>query len=738
RRQGQTPEEAAAEASSQWREALAEWDLGPEQITHLRETADIALYTPGSRAGQPVDILSRFGTSSQDADDNSVRAQGLASALLGLAGLEVDPLQSREHILITTLIQYAWESGDDLTLPALIQMVQRPPIARIGVFDMESFFPQKERFGLALTLNNLIAAPGFALWREGAPLEIDRFLTTAEGKPRASIFYLAHLPEEQRHFFVTLFLEELRGWMRRQAGTKTLRALLIFDEIYGYLPPHPYNPPTKAPLLALVKQGRAAGLGIILSTQNPADVDYKGLSNIGTWFVGTLRTERDKQRVLEALEGALQESGMGSRTVELTLSGLKPRVFLMYDARAGSVQFLQSRCALSYLRGPLTPAEIEKLGSPTEALPETSRPAQAVPLQQVPLRTETLSHPATLDRLKQPPPVAPEIPLAFLPPTVTAAWAIHAHRQRTGEVLPPAGEAVLVYHPYLLGVGAAHIFNDKAGLALTDQQVWRVSGEGEPWALQWEQGEMISLRTEDLMSAPPDEGSYIPLPSLMGQKAAYTKWESLLKTHIYRSTRIQIWECPPLDLRSRPGEPKSGFLQRCRKEAARQEAEELRSEEDKVLQQAAQIEARLQRETLTLDQEEDELSERKREELLSGAETLLSLFSKRTYVRALSQTSRQRRYVQKAEGEIEESLEAIKHYREQLETLQDAWEAKKQEVTQKWKNTLSQLRGITLRAKKQDIEIRFCGLAWFPFWEITTEGQILVLAAYIPPSGHDL
>ena len=434
RRKGQTPDQAAQATADLWRNGLNSYGLGPDDIAQLRDRADFALYTPGMRTGRPVDILARFSAPpTGDPDAATLRAQGLTSALLSLAGIDADPLQSREHILLTTLMRHAWETQGTLDVPTLIQQVQQPPIERIGVFDMDSFFPQKDRFTLALTLNNLIAAPGFARWREGEPLDIDHFLFTPEGKPRATVFYLAHLPEAQRHFFVTLFLEELRTWVRSQAGTRTLRAMLFFDEIFGYLPPHPHNPPTKEPLMALVKQGRAAGMGVVLSTQNPADLDYKSLGNIGTWFVGSLRTDRDKMRVLEGMEGAIADAGMATNAVETALSRLKSRVFLMHDAREGTresaVQFFHSRWAMTYLRGPLTPVETQQLAA--FANPEIAPAAATSSAQQRPSQHAT----------------APNLPAHRRRQRQTGCSPSSRHRSQHPVRLPPGDDHRAVGHP---------------------------------------------------------------------------------------------------------------------------------------------------------------------------------------------------------------------------------------------------------------------------------------------------
>ncbi len=736
-RKGQTPAQAAADTAQRWREGLKSWDLAPDDIAELRQRADLALYTPGSRAGQPVDILARFGAPpANNPDEAAMRAQGLASALLGLAGENADPIRSREHILLTTIIRHAWENAGTLDVPTLIQHVQNPPMERVGVFDLESFFPAKDRFELALTLNNLIAAPGFARWREGEALDIDRFLYTEQGQPRATVFYMAHLPEEQRHFFVTLFLEEMRSWIRNQAGTRTLRALLYFDEIYGYMPPHPYNPPPKAPLMALLKQGRAAGLGVALSTQNPGDLDYKALSNIGTWCVGALRTDRDKRRVLEGMEGAIAEAGLHIPDIENAISRLKPRVFLMHNTRAheDGLRFFHSRWAMSYLRGPLTIAEIQSLTKPTNVSPSDT--SFGVPSTEAVTSSAEVASPAPAtptsppdQRSMTPPAINPVIPQAFLPPTITAAWAMRNHEP----ALPDDAQATLVYLPHLLGAGVAHIYDDRAGVSLSDDQIWRIALREESWNLRWEQGEMIHLNLDDLSPDPPNAGVFEDLARSIGAKSAQAKRESALKTHIYRKSVITLWACKDLDLYSKPTETKGAFLQRCHQEMEKQKQQELSEERQKFEQKMARILAKVRKEELELQQDEEELSERKREELLSGAESVLSLFSRRRKSsRALSRASRQHRYVQQAKADMEESLETLKLYEEEQEQLEATWQATAQDIAQKWEAVLSEVEGYTVRAKRTDVEIHFCGLAWFPFWEVQVDEKTILLSAYVP------
>ena len=303
-RKGMDPDAYAAQQADVWKQGLAAWGEGPERIRTLREKVDIAVYTPGSTSGIPVNILASFDApQTDDAEAIADRVQTTAASLLGLLKLDTDPVRSREYILLSALLAHEWQSGKNLDLPTLIERIQNPPFQKIGVIDLEAFYPAKDRFGFVMAVNSMLAAPGFATWRQGDSLDAGRFLYTPNGKPRVAIFSIAHLGDEERMFFVSLLLNEVVSWTRAQSGTTSLRAILYMDEIFGYLPPTA-NPPSKLPLLTLLKQARAFGVGVVLATQNPVDLDYKALSNAGTWFIGRLQTERDKARMLDGLQGA--------------------------------------------------------------------------------------------------------------------------------------------------------------------------------------------------------------------------------------------------------------------------------------------------------------------------------------------------------------------------------------------------------------------------------------------------
>ncbi|HET9809464.1 MAG TPA: hypothetical protein VFQ66_07170 [Candidatus Limnocylindria bacterium] len=359
-------DEYAAQQAKLWRDGLAAWGEDGARIRRLKDAADFAIYTPGSSAGIPISILASFAAPAQGVRDDSEllrdRVTTTASSVLGLLGIAADPIQSREHILIANLLTRAWSAGQGLDLGALIAQIQKPPMTRVGALDLESFYPEKERGQLAVKMNNLLASPGFNAWLEGVPLDVGQLLRTESGKPRVAIVSIAHLSEAERMFFVSLLLGQVLDWVRAQSGTTSLRAILYMDEIFGYFPPVA-EPPSKRPLLTLLKQSRAFGLGIVLATQNPVDLDYKGLANTGTWFLGRLQTERDKARVLEGLESAsaAAHAELDKDEIDRVLSGLSQRIFLMHNVHEDAPVVFESRWAMSYLRGPLTRDQIKKL-----------------------------------------------------------------------------------------------------------------------------------------------------------------------------------------------------------------------------------------------------------------------------------------------------------------------------------------------------------------------------------------
>jgi hypothetical protein len=729
RRNGLSVEEYAAKEAEKWQKGLAGSGITGERIAQLRQAAQFTIFTPGSGAGQPVDVLHFFDAPEVDWDEHEEalreRIGGIVSALLGLVGVDADPLQSPEHILLARIIEHAWRAGEQVDLPKLIQLLQKPPFNQVGVFEMETFFPEKDRFALARTLNNLIAAPGFELWQEGMPLDVGTLLYAEDGRPRASIFYLAHLDDAQRLFFITLLLESVRDWVRVQSGSTDLRALLYFDEVFGYFPPYPKNPPTKTPLMALIKQGRAAGLGVVLATQNPGDLDYKGLTNAGTWAIGSLRAERDKERVMEGLEGAVAEAGsaMDRRTLDAALGALRPRVFLIHDIHEGAPVFFHTRWAMSYLAGPLTRKQVRELAGPaaepvsppaeaaTAAAPRAAaavsvaqkRPPEAVP--------EGLS--------AMPPTLPPDVPQVFLPPTTTFEWALRAYEEQTKQSVLTQ-DRDLVYAPRLLALGAVRLVDRKRGVDHQESVARLIPILEGSVGVDWQEGEAV-VGKDDLLSKPMGEGLYEPVPGELARSRDLSALSKDFADYLYYNTSASILYNPALDLYGQVGETNRDFRVRCGEEAQEQRDAELKKARAAVDKKVSTLKAQIRREQRELKTDEADLAARKRDEVLGIGESAFNLLAGRRSSSALSKASRKRTMTQRAKADVEESIEAIEDLEQQLQALEADWEDRAAEIKDAWTDKLEQVEEFEVKPRRADVAVEFCGLAWSPIWRVTLE-----------------
>jgi hypothetical protein len=559
-RRGVTVEAFAAQTAEQWRKGLADWDQDGARIARLREAADLAIYTPGSSAGLPLTVLRSFdappdGLADQDPEAFRDRIAADVSGLLALLGIDADPISGREHILLSNLFDASWRAGKNLDLAGLIRGIQAPPFDKIGVIDLETIYPAKERFALAMSLNNLIASPGFASWMEGEPLDIGRLLHTAEGKPRVSILSIAHLADRERMFFVTILLNEVLSWARSQPGTSSLRAILYMDEVFGYFPPSA-NPPSKKPMLTLLKQARAYGLGVVLATQNPVDLDYKGLSNAGTWFLGRLQTERDKARVLEGLEGASAAAGQAfdRGKVEKILAGLGSRVFLMNNVHDDSPVVFQTRWDLSYLRGPLTRDQIRTLMAPRKE-PKAAKPPAPSKAAPKPIAEEVEGDGAEADPASKVettagshrPLLPPDIPESFVPVRGS---------------IPAKSADALLYRPGLLGRAQLHFVDKKANIDLwRDVALLQVIEDGSLPEDVWDQSQVFEAAEDpiELEKDPEDGATFAELPPELNRAKLYASQAKSLKTYLYREHTLTLFSCAELAAVSTPDESEKDF-----------------------------------------------------------------------------------------------------------------------------------------------------------------------------------
>lgn len=551
RQRGVDPDAYAAQQAESWRKGLALWGQDGERIRRLREHADVAVYTPGSAAGRSVSVLRSFDAPPQalvdDADAFRERVQSAVTGLLGLLGVDADPVRSREHILLSTILDDAWRKGRSLDLGALIQAIQQPPFTRLGVMELESVYPAKERFGLAMQLNALLASPGFQAWMEGEPLDVASLLYTPAGKPRVAIFSIAHLGDAERMFFVTMLLSAVLAWTRSQPGTTTLRALLYMDEVFGFFPPTA-NPPSKQPMLTLLKQARAYGLGVVLATQNPVDLDYKGLGNTGTWFVGRLQTDRDKARVLDALDGAMAGSTPVPRAeLDRMISGLAQRTFLLHSVHRGAPTLLSTRWVMSYLAGPMTLAQIRRLAAPdtADAAPGA---AVAAAVDEPDATIVGASAPRAAPVAAAAPAAPAAAPRPVLPPDVRQFF-----------VPPLAHVDGLRYRPAVLVATEARYALARLGVDESRSLQVLVPLDDGPIAFSSDRAELADLPPETLDSEPVAGAEFAPLPAEAAQARSYTGWSRELTRWIQANRPIVLYESKAMKLASAVGESERDF-----------------------------------------------------------------------------------------------------------------------------------------------------------------------------------
>jgi hypothetical protein len=712
-RRGTTVEQLAEQTAKEWREGLEEWGQQPDRIARFRDAADTAIYTPGSAAGLPLTVLRSFGAPApeilKDGDALRERTSAAVSGLCALLGIDADPLRSREHILLSNLVDRAWREGRDLDLAGLIRDIQSPPFDKIGVMDLESIFPAKDRFGLSMSLNNLLASPGFSAWMEGDPLDIQRLLYTREGKPRLSILSIAHLSEAERMFFVTILLNEVVAWMRSQQGTSSLRALLYMDEVFGYFPPSA-NPPAKTPMLTLLKQARAYGLGVVLATQNPVDLDYKGLSNAGTWFIGRLQTERDKARVLDGLEGASTAAGaqFDRQMMDKILSGLGKRVFLMNNVHENQPVVFQSRWALSYLRGPLSREQIQTLMAPRKsaAKPQASAAAPttaATPVAQNVAPAPAAKPAAAAQDAARRPVLPPEIPEFFLP-------------QRKGL---PAG-ATLCYRPTLVGTARVHFAQTKSNVDVWENvALTALVGEALSASI-WDDAEAATDEAPELEKAPAaGEARFAPLPSELTRPKKFAELTAVLKDQLYRTRTFEIWKCPSLKQVSRPGESEGDFRVRLSHAARQDRDEQIEKLKAKYTPKLALVQERIRKAQQKVEKEQAQASQQTLQTALNFGSSLLgALFSRKiasaANVSRAASAARAAGRIGREKQDVTLAQDNVQQYQDQLAELDAQFKAETAELDDSVNADKLELEDIVIKPKKSDINVTLVALAWTP------------------------
>jgi len=702
RRKGLTLDDYASQKASQWKEGLASWGQSPERIKRLKDSVDYTVFTPGSNAGIPINILGSFAAPTSDFEANEEmyleKIEGIVAALLGMIESKEDPVKSREAILLTGIFASAWRKGEDLDLTKLIMAIQEPPMTKLGVFDLETFYPAKERFQLAMDFNTLVASPQFKYWLQGEPLDIQSLYFTAQGKPRHSIIYIAHLSESERMFFVTLLLNSVVTWMRSQSGTTSLRSLLYFDEIFGYFPPTS-NPPSKKPLLTMLKQARAYGVGTVLVTQNPVDIDYKGLSNAGTWFIGKLQTERDKMRVKDGLEGAIAEAGAEVKMdFDKVISGLKSRVFLLHNVHAGSPVIFNTRWAMSYLRGPLTKPQIKEIMEYKEADHKLHEeiPLEIVNTGSISDRVELPSSQDSLERL--PPALEPGLQQRFM---------------RASD-----GSGALQYKPVILALGKVRFSDTKRGVDVIKDYGMLCPPPDEFGRINWDRAKAFSdwksRLSRDPLTTDAQSVTYADVPDTMSTIKSLKKVEDEYENYLYSQKRHTILEHVKLKVYQESGESEAHFMSRVQlitRELRDENMDELHEKYDVKFDK---ITEKIRKEEQDLDEARAELKGRRQDEWINGAQTLISIFGGRS--RSLSTAATKRRMARKASQKRDESREDIAVLQDKYQDLRGELDEKLADLRVHWEEIANSIVEKEVKPTKTNIKVDNISIVWLPRW----------------------
>jgi len=685
------PDAYAQKIATSWREGLKSWNQPPSRIKNLRDCTDFTIYTPGSSVGVSISILSGFDAPSQeilnDTDTLNDLINSSTTSLLTLIGLSADSLQSKEHILISSILLYFWRKGENLSLESLIGNIVNPPFQKVGVFGLDTFYPQPERMKLAMSVNNVFASPTFAVWTEGVPLNIQKLLYTDEGKPRTAIFSISHLSDHERMFFVTMLLNQIIGWMRRQQGTSSLKALLYMDEIFGFFPPTA-NPPSKKPMLLLLKQARAFGIGVVLATQNPVDLDYKGLSNIGSWFVGRLQTTQDQDRVLDGIVGAGSGILDRKKTREL-LSGLKGRQFLLNSAHLDEPILFETRWVLSYLKGPISQSDIKKLMAAKDSgIPEQIDQTQSMSTMAGSALGEVLDHPPIIsDKIQQ---------LFYLHPVQSES---------------------ICFEPWLMAAGSVRFYNSKRNIDIVQDYSLRIYLDDNFVRPDWGGAETCDYTMNDYISEPPLKSSYYPLPSVFSQITDFRNMSKEFTGYLYQNQELTLFRAKGLEIESNVGESLADYKVRLADILKEKKEEEVEKLQEKYKTMQDRLEKKLDSALAKLEKEEADVKTKKTDSALSfGAAVIGAFFGRKalsatTVTRAVSgihkigQISKEKLDVQRAQ----EIVEGIK---EDLESLAVEIEENVNKISEKYGLDNFAIEEFSIKPRRSDIFNVHLALLW--------------------------
>jgi hypothetical protein len=695
-REGITPDQLAERTAQTWRDGLARSGIEPERIARLRAAAGFTIYTPGSTAGVPLDLIGSLQAPASTDDIELLRdeVEAFTSGLLGLIGVDSDPLASPEHILIANLVERAWSDGQDLDLATLLGQIQDPPMRKLGVLELDTFYPPKDRAALALKLNGLLASPSFAAWNQGPPLDMDRLLRM-DGRPQAAIVSVSHLSDAERMFVVTLVLSKMVTWTRRQSGTGELRALVYMDEVFGYVPPTA-APPAKKPVLTILKQARAHGVGMVLSTQNPVDLDYKAISNAGTWMIGRLQTERDKARLLDGMTSAAGAVDKGA--IDAAISALDKRQFLLHSTRADAPERFATRWAMSYLAGPLTRDQVKRLAGERSTTPATDGAAAA------PAATAAAAAPPEPVLADDETSVAPEVGAEAYYLDPAAPWASEVGAVPGGTRLAPT----LVARVQLL-------FDDsKADLRETIEWEALVPvGDGD---VDWSEAITVDYDTRDLRREPPAGAVYVLTEAPISNKTWFRSATTDLKRQLHREQTVELEANRELKLHSRIDESPEAFAQRCRQAADEGKDAEVAKIRDRLAARMDKLHVAIAKYEDRIEELQADVRNRRNQDLISiGSSVLGSILGGRTSTSTIARSAgRAATRGQSSAQRIRTIENRIAEKNLELEDLEDDLAEAIAEIDAEWNEKAEAIEPLEITLEKNDISVDEVSLLWLP------------------------
>jgi hypothetical protein len=693
RREGISAEELAARVAAEWKEGLASWELGTERMRHLKESSAITIYTPGSSAGTALNVLGSL-TAPVGADTEAIRdeIEGYVASLLVLAGVESDPISGPEHILLATIIENEWGNGRSLDLASLIGLIQQPPFRKLGVFELDAFIPPKDRTALAMRLNGLVASPSFAAWREGRPLDIGAMLFDAR-TTSAAVIYLAHLSEPERQFLVTLLLSKLVTYMRSQQGSSDLRLLMYMDEVAGFAPPTA-EPPSKKPIMILAKQARAFGYGMVLTTQNPMDFDYKVMSNAGTWAIGRLQTERDKARILEAMQSAAGSVDVDS--LDRQISGLGKRQFVLHTTGGKPPRLFTTRWAMSYLAGPLSKQQVAQLTSKDS----TEERAKTTPSETAVGTPPAIPPVATEDSVLIAPAVASGVAVTYL--DTAARWA--------GEIGAVPGSTKLA--PVIAATVSVLYDDTKASVNHTEVFEAILTDLGSP--VTTESVVAVDHDPRDFRSEIPDGVSYSLAAPAMDMASFWNGVEKGLINHLAANHKLKVWKNSGLNLYSRVGEKESDFRARCITAAGEENDKAISSLREKYGARIDRVRDQLATAQRRMSDLEADVAARRQQEVVSGAGDLLGALLGGRRRSSITRAASRRSQTRRTEARRDTAAGALADKQADLEALEDDLAAEIDAIRVEWDDKAALIEELEIPAEKVDVQVTELKLVWVP------------------------